>query len=117
MSPACTQGRANPCAWCARIFWVRVMGFRFIDMAWARYCITATAVECLGSLLASNFRSSTSDAKTEAVYPSRYRLPEVTAAVLAALERRRPGFAEWSSEVEAQLSAAADAALRDVGRL
>jgi hypothetical protein len=50
------------------------------------------------------------------VYPDRYHLPEVTAAVLAALERRRPGFEAWSSAVEAQLTEAAEQALAEIGR-
>jgi len=50
------------------------------------------------------------------VYPDRFRLPQVTEHVLAWLERRRPGFSEWSGEVEAQLTAEARQALADVGR-
>jgi hypothetical protein len=50
------------------------------------------------------------------VYPDRFRLPDVTAHVLAWLERRRPGFGEWDAEVEAQLSAEARLALADVSR-
>ncbi len=50
------------------------------------------------------------------VYPDRYRPPEVTAAVLAALERRRPGFDAWSPTVEAQLAQAAEEALAEIGK-
>jgi hypothetical protein len=48
------------------------------------------------------------------VYPERFRLPQVTEHVLAWLERRRPGFGEWSDEVEAQLLAEARLAMADV---
>jgi hypothetical protein len=40
----------------------------------------------------------------------------VTAAVLAALERRRPAFDAWSTDVEAQLLAAAEGTLAQMGR-
>ncbi|WP_257446210.1 hypothetical protein [Archangium lipolyticum] len=48
------------------------------------------------------------------MYPEQFRLPQVTEHVLAWLERRRPGFGEWSDEVEAQLLAEARLALADV---
>jgi hypothetical protein len=50
------------------------------------------------------------------VYPERFRLPAVTEHVLAWLERRRPGFSAWGSEVEAQLTAEARLALADVSQ-
>ncbi len=50
------------------------------------------------------------------MYPERYRLADVTASVLAALERRRPAFAAWSPEVEQELRAAATQTLSDIGR-
>ncbi len=50
------------------------------------------------------------------MYPDRFRLPQVTEHVLAWLERRRPGFSEWSGEVEAQLTAEARQSLADVER-
>jgi hypothetical protein len=50
------------------------------------------------------------------VYPSRYRLAELTSHVLALLERRREGFAEWNAETEAQLKEAAVEALKEAGR-
>jgi hypothetical protein len=50
------------------------------------------------------------------VYPDHFRLPQVTEHVLTWLERRRPGFGEWSGEVETQLSSEARLALADVAR-
>lgn len=50
------------------------------------------------------------------VYPDRYRLPSATEQLLALLERRRPGFTEWSPQVEDQLRAEALHALDDMGR-
>lgn len=49
------------------------------------------------------------------MYPARYQLPELTAQVLAALERRREGFAEWSAQAEATLTDAAREVLREAG--
>jgi hypothetical protein len=50
------------------------------------------------------------------VYPSRYRLAELTEHVLALLERRREGYAEWNAEAEAKLTEAATEALAEAGR-
>ena len=50
------------------------------------------------------------------MYPSRYRLAELTAHVLALLERRREGFAEWNAKTEAQLTEAAAEALKEAGK-
>ncbi|MFZ5469511.1 MAG: hypothetical protein ACOZIN_08750 [Myxococcota bacterium] len=50
------------------------------------------------------------------VYPIHFRLSQVTQGVIAALERRRPAFAEWSAEAESQLEAAARATLQEMGR-
>lgn len=50
------------------------------------------------------------------MYPSRYRLAELTAHVLALLERRREGFAEWNAQTEAQLTQAAEEALKEAGK-
>ncbi len=50
------------------------------------------------------------------MYPTRYQLPELTAHVVAVLDRRREGFAEWTPEVEAKLTEEAKAALAEAGR-
>ncbi len=50
------------------------------------------------------------------MYPSRYRLAELTEHVVALLERRREGFAEWNADTEANLTAAATEALQEAGR-
>ena len=50
------------------------------------------------------------------MYPSRYRLAELTAHVLALLERRREGFAEWNAETEVLLTQAAAEALAEAGK-
>ncbi len=50
------------------------------------------------------------------MYPSRYRLAELTAHVLALLERRREGYAEWSADAETQLTGAAVEALQEAGK-
>ncbi|MBL9039883.1 MAG: hypothetical protein JNG84_15300 [Archangium sp.] len=47
------------------------------------------------------------------MYPSRFSLPELTAHLVALLERRRAGLAEWSAEVEHTLRAEAAAALTE----
>ena len=49
------------------------------------------------------------------VYPSRYRLAELTEHVVALLERRREGFAEWNGETETKLTTAATEALHEAG--
>ena len=50
------------------------------------------------------------------MYPARYRLAELTEHVVALLERRREGFAEWNDDTEAKLTAAAKEALDEAGR-
>lgn len=50
------------------------------------------------------------------MYPTRYQLQELTAHVVAALERRREGFGEWKDETEASLTLEAKAALQEAGR-
>lgn len=45
------------------------------------------------------------------VYPSRYQLAELTAHLVALLERRRGAFAHWDAETEAALRAEAARAL------
>jgi hypothetical protein len=50
------------------------------------------------------------------VYPEDFRLPRVSEHVVTWLERRRPGFGEWSGEVEARLTDEARLALADVAR-
>ena len=50
------------------------------------------------------------------MYPNRYRLAELTEHVVALLERRREGFAEWNTDTEAKLTAAATEALEEAGR-
>lgn len=50
------------------------------------------------------------------MYPSRYRLAELTEHVLALLERRREGFAEWNADTEEKLTTAAREALDEAGR-
>jgi len=50
------------------------------------------------------------------VYPTRYQLQELTSHVVAALERRREGFAEWNAEVEAKLTLEAKSVLAEAGR-
>lgn len=50
------------------------------------------------------------------MYPNRYRLAELTEHVVALLERRREGFAEWNAETEAKLTTAAAEALQEAGR-
>ena len=50
------------------------------------------------------------------MYPSRYRLAELTAHVLGLLERRREGSAEWNADAEAKLTEAATEALTEAGR-
>lgn len=49
------------------------------------------------------------------MYPARYRLAELTEHVVALLERRREGFAQWNAETEAKLTAAATEALHEAG--
>ena len=50
------------------------------------------------------------------MYPTRYQLPELTAQVVAVLERRREGYADWSPEVETRLTEEAKNALTEAGR-
>ena len=50
------------------------------------------------------------------MYPTRYQLQELTAHVVAALERRREGFAEWNADVEAKLTLEAKSVLAEAGR-
>ena len=50
------------------------------------------------------------------MYPNRYRLGELTEHVLALLERRREGYAEWDAEAEAKLTQAATEALHEAGQ-
>ena len=52
--------------------------------------------------------------RLRAVYPEDFRLPRVGEHVVAWMERRRPGFGEWSPEVEARLTDEARLALTDV---
>jgi hypothetical protein len=89
------------------------MGWVVVAMARAPYCISASPVECRVRAFDALWTARYEDAH---VYPDRYHLPEVTAAVLAALERRRPGFEAWSPAVEAQLAEAAEQVLADMGK-
>ena len=50
------------------------------------------------------------------MYPTRYQLQELTAHVVAALERRREGFTDWNAEVEQRLTDEAKSALAEAGR-
>lgn len=50
------------------------------------------------------------------VYPSQYQLPELTAHVVALLERRRAAFEAWDDKVEAVLLEEAKAALDEAGK-
>lgn len=50
------------------------------------------------------------------MYPTRYRLAELTEHVLGLLERRREGFPEWNAETETKLTQAAAEALEEAGR-
>lgn len=50
------------------------------------------------------------------MYPERYRLPQLTAHVLALLENRRAGVVDWGPEAEATLTAVAREALTEAGR-
>ncbi len=50
------------------------------------------------------------------MYPTRYQLQELTAHVVAALERRREGFTDWNVEVEQRLTDEAKSALAEAGR-
>lgn len=50
------------------------------------------------------------------MYPTRYQLQELTAHVVAALERRREGYAEWDEKAEAALTAEAKAVLAEAGK-
>jgi hypothetical protein len=50
------------------------------------------------------------------VYPARYQLQELTAHVVAALERRREGFTDWNADVERRLTDEAKAVLGEAGR-
>jgi hypothetical protein len=50
------------------------------------------------------------------VYPTRYQLPELTAHVVAVLERRREAHLDWSAEVEAHMADEARATLAEAGK-
>lgn len=50
------------------------------------------------------------------VYPSQYQLPELTAHLVALLERRRAAFETWDDAAEATLREAAKEALDEAGR-
>ena len=50
------------------------------------------------------------------MYPTRYQLQELTAHVVAALERRREGYSEWTEKTEAELTAEAKAVLAEAGK-
>lgn len=50
------------------------------------------------------------------VYPSQYQLPELTAHVIALLERRRAAFDAWNDDVERVLLEEAKEALDEAGR-
>lgn len=50
------------------------------------------------------------------VYPSRYQLPELTAHLVALLERRRAALEAWDAKVEQALVDEAKAALDEAGR-
>lgn len=50
------------------------------------------------------------------MYPTRYQLSELTAHVVALLERRREGYTEWNAGVEDKLRQEAVAALAEAGR-
>jgi hypothetical protein len=50
------------------------------------------------------------------VYPSQYQLPELTAHVVALLERRRAAFETWDEKTEAALLEEAKRALDEAGR-
>ncbi|MBL8919213.1 MAG: hypothetical protein JNJ54_10160 [Myxococcaceae bacterium] len=50
------------------------------------------------------------------VYPSQYQLPELTAHLVALLERRRAGVDAWDEKAEAMLLEAAKEALEEAGR-
>jgi hypothetical protein len=50
------------------------------------------------------------------VYPSQYQLPELTAHLVALLERRRAGVETWDEQAEATLLEAAKEALVEAGR-
>ena len=57
-----------------------------------------------------------SDIPRSAVYPDRYRLPQLTAHVLSLLEHRREAFTDWNDEAEEKLTAFAREALAEAGR-
>ena len=50
------------------------------------------------------------------VYPSQYQLPELTAHLVALLERRRAAFDVWDEKAEAALQEAAQEALVEAGK-
>lgn len=50
------------------------------------------------------------------MYPSRYRLQELTAHVVAALERRREGVTDWNADAEAKLTEEARTVLAEAGK-
>ncbi|MBM4779764.1 MAG: hypothetical protein GQE15_18825 [Archangiaceae bacterium] len=50
------------------------------------------------------------------VYPSQYQLPELTAHLVALLERRRAAFDVWDEKTEAALTEAAQEALVEAGK-
>lgn len=49
------------------------------------------------------------------VYPTQFHLPEVTAHVVALLERRRLAFERWDEKAEAELAEEVDKALAEAG--
>ncbi len=50
------------------------------------------------------------------VYPSRYQLPELSAHLVAMLERRRAALTAWNDEAEGLLTAEAKAVLAEAGK-
>lgn len=50
------------------------------------------------------------------VYPTQFHLAEVTAHVLALLERRRLAFEQWDAKAEAELTDEVDKALAEAGQ-
>ncbi len=50
------------------------------------------------------------------MYPTRYQLQELTAHVVAALERRREGYTDWNADAEAKLTDEARTVLGEAGR-
>jgi hypothetical protein len=50
------------------------------------------------------------------LYPERYQLPQLTAHLIAALERRRAAVTDWSAEVEKTLTLEAKDVLLEAGK-